>query len=345
MSYVRSDMAGMACSEHVMRVVPDTGKIPSGYLYAYLSSKFGVPMVISATYGGIVQHIEPHHIADLPVPRFDSQFEQSVHDLIVRSALLREESTLELRRGEARLIEILGPPPTPKSQSMTGFTVKNTDLSRSKRLGAFEYNPIASGLDHWIQSHLNGYGTLGDMTEDVFEVPMFKHIYVQPGNGIPFFTSGNLFEIDRKPHKFLSPTTKNIDKYIIKEGWILIARHGQLGGIIGRPQYCDSRLHDTTTSDLVLRVIPNPKLATPGFLYCLFASKEYGYPLIVRHATGNSIPFINPGHLKTMLIPRVELSVQGELDKLVASAFEKRNQATLLEDQARKSIEQAIEAP
>ncbi len=43
MAYVRPDMAGMACSEDVMRVVPNANKILPGYLYAYLSSRFGVP--------------------------------------------------------------------------------------------------------------------------------------------------------------------------------------------------------------------------------------------------------------------------------------------------------------
>ena len=65
MAYARPDMEGMAGSQHFMRVVPDAEKIPPGYLYAYLSSKFGVPLVVGGTYGAIIQHIEPEHIADL----------------------------------------------------------------------------------------------------------------------------------------------------------------------------------------------------------------------------------------------------------------------------------------
>ncbi|WP_419650104.1 hypothetical protein, partial [Thiolapillus sp.] len=66
MAYARPDMDGVACSEHVMRVVPNESLIKPGYLYAYLSSRFGVPIVVSGTYGAIIQHIEPHHIAELP---------------------------------------------------------------------------------------------------------------------------------------------------------------------------------------------------------------------------------------------------------------------------------------
>ena len=53
-----------------MKVVPDPGRIPPGYLYAFLSSKYGVPQIVGGTYGAIIQHIEPQHIANLPVPRF-----------------------------------------------------------------------------------------------------------------------------------------------------------------------------------------------------------------------------------------------------------------------------------
>ncbi|MCP4695667.1 MAG: restriction endonuclease subunit S, partial [Gammaproteobacteria bacterium] len=49
MVYVRPDMAGMWSSQDIMKVVPDPGKIPPGYLYAYLSGKFGVPQVVSGT--------------------------------------------------------------------------------------------------------------------------------------------------------------------------------------------------------------------------------------------------------------------------------------------------------
>lgn len=54
MSYVRPDMAGMWSSQDVLKVVPDESKISPGYLYAFLSSAYGVPLVVSGTYGAII---------------------------------------------------------------------------------------------------------------------------------------------------------------------------------------------------------------------------------------------------------------------------------------------------
>jgi len=85
----RPDMAGLACSEDVLRVVPDVSCIPPGYLYAFLSSRFGVSLVVSGTYGAIIQHIEPEHISGLPVPRFANDFERRISSLIEEAALQR----------------------------------------------------------------------------------------------------------------------------------------------------------------------------------------------------------------------------------------------------------------
>jgi type I restriction enzyme S subunit len=45
--------------------------------------------VKGSVYGSAVKHIEPHHLADLPVPRFDSDLEIRIHELVEASAQLR----------------------------------------------------------------------------------------------------------------------------------------------------------------------------------------------------------------------------------------------------------------
>src|SRR4051812_23102233 len=114
---------------------------------------------------------------------------------------------------------------------------------------------IASRLDTWLSKHPLGSQALEDLA-DVFDVPQFKHIYVGGDCGIPFYTSGDIFLLDRRPTHYLSRTqTKNLHKYVLKQGTVLLARSGQLGGIIGRPQFADSALDGATTSDHVIRVI------------------------------------------------------------------------------------------
>jgi type I restriction enzyme S subunit len=103
MAYARPDMEGMAGSQHFMRVIPDPERVPPGYLYAFLSSKFGVPLVVGGTYGAIIQHIEPEHIADLPVPRLGKKIEATAHELIVEAAKLRDEAAAAQREAISRV--------------------------------------------------------------------------------------------------------------------------------------------------------------------------------------------------------------------------------------------------
>ena len=82
MVYTRPDMDGFWSSQHIMKIVPDESKILPGYLYAFLASRYGVPMVIGGTYGSVIQSIEPQHICDLPIPRLGSNHEEAAHKLV-----------------------------------------------------------------------------------------------------------------------------------------------------------------------------------------------------------------------------------------------------------------------
>src|SRR5258708_36846029 len=90
--YCRSDMSGMACSENILRGVPDPNKIPPGYLYAYLSSKFGIVLIASLSYGATVRHISPQDFAHLPIPRL-GEIEMVSHDLCIKAATIITQET------------------------------------------------------------------------------------------------------------------------------------------------------------------------------------------------------------------------------------------------------------
>jgi type I restriction enzyme S subunit len=344
MAYTRKDMAGMACSEHVMRIVPDPDKILPGYLYAYLSSRFGVPLVVSGTYGAIIQHIEPYHIANIPVPIAPNSLQRKAHDLILLSGEKRGEAKQQLEKAQAILIATIGYPPPSNRKDWRGYNVSSADLVEFSRFDGFFHNPTAQSLENWIKKHPAGFTTLGEITDDIFDVPPFKHIYVSPDQGVPFFTSGDIFLLDRKTEKFLSRTqTKGLAQYILQQGWILLARSGQLGGIIGRPQYVDSALHRAAASDHVIRIVPKQDASTAGFLYIYLASPDVGYHLLTRTMTGSSVPALWPKYLKQIKVPLVEMSIQRQLDELICQAFEYRVEATAYEDEARQLVESFVE--
>ncbi|MEI7912496.1 MAG: hypothetical protein WCK77_22940 [Verrucomicrobiota bacterium] len=348
MAYVREDMEGMACTEDVLRVVPDTAKIPSGYLYAYLSSKFGIPLITSGTYGGIIQHLEPEHIADLPVPRLGNAMEQEIHRLIEQAASLRVKATVEVSAARDMIRRQFGEPPHlepgKRHAQWAGHAISSKRLSVVRRMDALYYNPISCELDEWLAQHTAGSYSLGEVAE-VFDVPPFKHIYVGHEEGVPFFTSADLFSLDRTTDKYLSTSqTKGLNKYILKRDWVLIARSGQLNGNIGLPQYVDSGLAEKAASDHVIRIVPRNDRFSAGYIYAYLSLPEWRYALIQRTATGASIPALWPLYLKQLRILRPSKKLNNEVGMLVCSALERRVNATMLELKAQKRLEQALTA-
>ena len=345
--YVRPEMDGLAATEDVLRVVPDPTRILPGYLFAFLSSRYGIPVVTSGTYGSIIQHLEPEHILPMRIPRFGKGLEQQVHDLVNEAAELRHKASEMIAEAKADLLSHLGAfmPAQFTERAMELTTAVNShEVARNSRMEGYFYNPSAKHVDDWASAHERGHWTLGDIAQ-VFDVPPFKHIYVESDHGLPFFTSGDLFLLERKPRHYLSTTqTKGLEKYIIKKGWVLIARSGQLGGIIGRPQFADSSLDECTTSDHVIRIVSKaPNDVPPGFLFAYLDLREIGYPLITRTIAGKSVPALWPEYLKDIKVVKVSKTCRQRVHNTIASAFELRIDATRLEDSARLLVEDAID--
>lgn len=345
-AYTRKDMEGAVGSDNVMKVYPDPSKIWPGYLYTFLSSRFGVPIVTVGTSGGTVPFLTPERVYEIPVPRFDSEFEEKIHNLIQKASKLRVEASTDLRKAEIDLMSELGFPDDFKVQNRVhlGNQVSSSTLLETYRLEGFYYNQEALSVENWVDSYSNQYWNLEEVAH-VFDVPPFKHIYVGQEEGVPFFTSGDLFKLNKEVDKYLSRTqTKNLEKYILQKEWVLLARSGQLGGIIGKPQFSDSAMQGAAASDHVIRILPDKKKIKPGYLYTYLASQKIGYPLITRTMTGASIPALWPVYLNKVKVVKASDDFMSMVDILVQAAFEKRVQATQIEREAREMLESAIEA-
>ncbi len=154
MTYVRPDMAGMWSSQHIMKVVPDESKIPPGYLYAFLSSKYGVPLVVSGTYGAIIQHIEPEHIVNLPVPRFAPDQEHEIAALVNTAAISRSRATEEIEILKKELETELGLVEEELHAyrgQRSGFSVQMSAVMESGRLEATFHDALVQEIERRIR--------------------------------------------------------------------------------------------------------------------------------------------------------------------------------------------------
>ena len=346
MAYARAEMKGVWSSQDVLKVVADPEKIESGYLYAYLSSKFGVPLLVSGTYGSIIQHLEPDQIADLPVPRFGDTLEHEIHELVEEAADLRTKASSKLASAKIDLLDAIGSPPTFGLSRAGKLTtqVPSNQILQTRRCDPWFFNGRAVALDQWVRGHKNGFWRLGDVAE-VFGVSPFKRVYVEGDEqGLGFFGSADVFKLDRTPEAFIArAATKGLEDYILPRGALLLASSGQLNGIIVRPQFVDSALAGKAASNHVLRIVPRPDKIPAGYLFTYLSLEELGHPLIQRTATGDSIPEIWPAYLNDIPVIKAPQKLMDALHARVIDAFEMRVRATHRERTARLRIEEALQ--
>ncbi|MGI6459889.1 MAG: methylation-associated defense system restriction endonuclease subunit S MAD5 [Candidatus Hydrogenedentales bacterium] len=342
MAYARSDMKGMSGSQHFMRVAADPEKIKPGYLYAYLSSRFGVPIVVSGTYGAIIQHIEPQHIADLPVPRLGAAEEQA-HDLIQSSANLRVEAAVLLETAGRMVNEQFGfPEKLALSHRVFSCSVAPSTLVL-KRLEATFHDAVAQESDRLIAgvSRKDEFSTLGI---SISETGRLKQVFVDEEYGAPFLTSGEIFRQRYEPTRFLSNRLlPDESEWATQEGDLLLARSGQVGGIIGRGVWADSRFAGGCVSVDVLRLGAQNSQIFPGYLYAYLFLTDVGYRQLIRTAAGSSIPHLSAPDVSRLLIPRCDNALETQINELVWNAGRKRAEAQGKEDGAVALVERTIE--
>lgn len=340
MAYVRREMAGLACSEDVLRVVPDPERIAPGYLYAFLSSRYGVPLVVSGTYGAIIQHIEPEHIADLPVPRFDAQTEAAVAEKVDAAARARSEAVELLQEARNRLHLRLGlSAPTPVSVlTKPDVTSVSSDTFRDR--GDGYYYSARNAESRRAFDAAGGNRALGEVAE-VFIPGIFKRLYASdPQFGSPYITGGDVFELAPVSDKFLMKRVAAEYGLLLKKGMIVVQEAGQLGGLIGRSVMVGSYLDGFSCSNNMIRIVPEDDI-DGGYLFTLLSS-EHGVRLLSREAAGSSIPHTDEQRVKRIQVPWPSRKDREDIGAPAIRARELRDQACAWEQEARDMLEAKV---
>ncbi len=179
---------------------------------------------------------------------------------------------------------------------------------------------------------------LDECCKEIYEVPPFVHIYVDPQAGVPFYTSSALFQSDLKPSHYLSPVMKNLETYRIHVGQILMARSGDVsGGIMGSIMMVGKQLDQSTTSDHVIRFTPEPSVVNPAYL-CAYLMSDFCRNDLVRNASGSVIPAIRPAALKDIEIPILSTELQRQVGESIIFANENKETSRVLLSKAIENV-------
>lgn len=104
--YIDNQLAKCAISQHVMRIVPKEDT-PSGFLYAFLSSKIGYKLITMFTYGAVIPSIEPHHLELVPIPTLEkdvvSEIDKLIEGYATKTELAKEKEALAISKVEQEI--------------------------------------------------------------------------------------------------------------------------------------------------------------------------------------------------------------------------------------------------
>jgi type I restriction enzyme S subunit len=340
MVYARPDMDGMWSSQDILKVVPDPEKVPSGYVYAFLSGKYGAPLVTSGTYGAIIQHIEPQHIADLPMPRLGGEVEGDAHDL-AHGASEKRSRAVQLLKAADDTVRSLFLPAASNAEESVWSTVGSNQLQ--SRMDAYYFGARGQSARRAFDSaRAAGSSPLSEIA-DVFIPGIFKRRYAGDRHyGVPYITGADVFQLAPTSERYLMHRVVSENQLSVEKGTILIQEAGQLGGLIGRSVMVGSYLDGFAVSNNMVRVKAHDR-RDAGFLFALLSTDE-GVTLIAREAAGSSIPHMDASRLRGLQLPWPDQERRHEVSALVDEAIELRDTATADENQARALVEHAIEA-
>lgn len=344
MAYVRPDMAGLACSEHVLRVVPDPDHIPPGYLYAFLSSRYGVPLVVSGTYGAIIQHIEPEHISDIEIPRLGAAFEQDIDRAIQRASELRSEFQKIIDLATQRLLKYAGLEDCPphrwhKLASEAGF---EASISVGRTMRAANYSPRVKDL----LAHVTKAGSipLGQICEggQLGTGARFKRIDCEPSEGVRLVGQKQGFWMQPEG-RWITPRYAPSGIFAVDES-VLIASSGTLGEneVYCRPILVTGRWLEFAYTQHFLRVVSGDPRFSGAYLFAYLRS-EIAFRALRSMSTGSKQQEIHGELVANLPVPVLTDVQRNEIEGLVRTAFGARDKADELEANALSKLEHKIE--
>ena len=309
-----------------------------GWIYAYLRAPTVRKMMKSAEYGHIIKHLETHHLDSLPIvwvsDRARAEFGSSAKEVL---ELRNTAYTLTLE-AETAFGGAFGQLPDAVAGESQFTTRASRLFAERRRLDAAHHSPTVKAIVEHLSRCATAWSSLGDLGLDVWLPDRFQR--VAAAEGPLFVDSSGLFEINPDISRRIAERDFG-DAHAgrVKRGWILVARSGQIYGLIGSAMLTGARHEDKVISDDIIRVAPSPaaecqdegRACRVGYVVMVMTHPEFGRPRVKALPYGSSIPHIEVNDLRQFQIPRLRPLIENEIADRVEEAARLRDQADELE--------------
>ena len=338
-TYVSKTLDGKIFSQDLMRI-DAKNNFDAGYLYIYFKTKTGSDILLSQNYGAVIQHINPEHLENIPVPDAPENLKRQIHELIVNSYALRDESNELIDKATQILIDELQLPDIEDFKNEKYFTVNVKNLFG--RLDASYHAPIVSRIVEHLKKHAAEVTTIGDsrISNAVILPGRFKRVYVDENHGRIFIGGKQIYELDPSNKKYLSNvhhSDRIANQLELHENTILITCSGTIGKVALVPKHWEN----WAASQHIIRVVP-ADINIAGYIY-IWLNTDFGATLIKRETYGAVVDEIDDKQVRRVPVPLLKNAVaQERINELALLANDKRYEAYKLEQEALKIFEEEI---
>lgn len=338
---------GKIFSDDVIRISVQ-GSYDLGYVYAYLNTEVGLKLLQSNNYGAVIDHIEPEHLTKLPIPNVPEEVKRSIHEAVVASYDLRDQSNDLIDEAQRLLYEALGLPAKMELKpqyyapdaGFRCFTVKREELNN--RFDASYHVPEVKEILSLIAQNAAYVTTLGDprVSKEIILAGVFKRTYVDKNVGVPFLGGRDITQLAPKVEKYLSYAVhkERIHKELeVFENYVLISDRGT----IGKVQIVPKHWNGWAVSQNIIKLIPS-SIDIAGYIY-LYLQTPYGQAQIKRETYGAVVDMIDDDSISNVSIPLLKDElVQSRINDLVLEANALRYEAYLKEQEALQQMEAVL---
>ena len=321
----------------------------TGFVYAFLKTKFGHKVVSTNNYGSVVTHIEPDHLKTVIVPILPDNIRKQVHDNVMHAFSLRDEANDLEEQATELLYKHLKLPPIDslkvkylsENEELRAFSVNSSCWER--RIDASFHIPLVDEILKTLGEGCSEITNIGDkrVSQKILLPGRFKRVYVDESYGTPFLSGGDILQYDPISVKYLSRKHSNRvkEELTIQENMVLVTRSGTVGKVLLAPKHFEG----WTANEHVIRITPSEQINV-GYMYAFLAS-DYGTELIKRFTYGSVVDEIDDVQLSSVEFPLPSKDIQDEIGNLVLEASRKRTQAYVLEKRSIEQIQQLIAHP
>lgn len=328
---------GTCYANNVCRIRSNEG-IHKGFVYAFLSSKFGISQLNKNASGSVVRYIEAPGIKKTLIPDFSDSFQQEIDEKIRESARLREEATEALEEAKRLIIEYCDLPFEKNAGKKMGSISSSRLLhSLNARFDATVY--INDGV-YWAKSLLKETVMLGNCNIRTWYPGMFKRSYVK--NGYPYIKGSELFLSDpfRKCEQLSRSRTPKLDELWLKEGQLLIS----CAGVCGLVKLITKEYEEKQAigSPDIIRLVSDDSLFTKEYLFAyLQIPAIYDYMQSLKY--GSVIERFDISNIETIPVVKPTSELSQLVTEIVAKYADCTYRGYKAEEKAIQMIEEEIE--